>query len=336
MRYVVEIADRGSFSRAAERLRIAQPALSQQILKVERELGFDLFDRHPRGATVTTAGAAFVEDARVAVSAFDDAVGRADSRARGESGQLRIGFIVGGAQWLMTLILRTFQQSYPEVNLSLRETSFMDPSGGLAGGDADVAFIRPPIETPGLWFEPLMERPRFFAVAVRHPLAGRSEVRVAEILDEPLVAINGPDKTWERFWALDEFRDGRPAPIAAQAHTYEAELQLVAAGQASSVTCGGTPTSFVRPSGVVFLPIVDAPPSLIVVAYRAGNPGVVVRNFMEVATQVRDMCRVELNGAGSGPLTDEMLTDSFVHRLYSQDPSLPAGPLQVPAHKFQT
>ncbi len=80
VRYVVEVADRGSFSRAAERLGIAQPALSQQVLNVERELGFDLFKRHPRGASVTPAGAAFVEDARAAVCAF-----RRRDGARGEA-----------------------------------------------------------------------------------------------------------------------------------------------------------------------------------------------------------------------------------------------------------
>ena len=124
---------------------------------------------------------------------------------------LKLGFIGGAAQWLTPFILKRFQESYPQVDLRLRETTFMDPSGGLGSGDADVAFIRPPIETPGLWFEVLIERPRFFAVGVRHALADRAEVSVAEILDEPIIAINGTDRTWERFWALDDFRDGRPA-----------------------------------------------------------------------------------------------------------------------------
>ena len=336
MRYVVEVADRGNFSRAAERLGIAQPALSQQILKVERELGFDLFARHPRGATVTAAGAAFVEDAQAAVAAFDQAVERANSRARGETGQLRLGFIAGAAQWLTPLILRAFQESYPKVDLRLRETSFMDPSGGLGTGEADVAFIRPPVDTPGLWFEPLIERPRFFAVAARHALADRDEVSVAEILDEPIIAINGTDKTWERFWALDDFRDGRPARIAGQAQTYEAELQLVAAGVGASVTCGAAPTSFVRPSGIVFLPIVDVPPSPIVVAYRAGDAVAHVRNFVQIATDVRERCRDLVHAEGSGALNDAMLPDTLMHRLREGELPFPHEPLRVPARRFQS
>jgi DNA-binding transcriptional LysR family regulator len=339
MRYVVEVADRGNFSRAAERLGIAQPALSQQILKVERELGFDLFDRHPRGASVTSAGAAFVRDAQAAVLAFDQAVERADRRARGETGQLKLGFIGGAAQWLTPFILKRFQESYPKVDLRLRETTFMDPSGGLGSGDSDVAFIRPPIETPGLWFEVLIERPRFFAVGVRHALADRAEVSVAEILDEPIIAINGTDRTWERFWALDDFRDGRPARIAGRVETFEAELQLVASGRGASVTCGATPTSFVRPAGIVFLPIVDVPPSPVVVAYRAGEAPALVRNFVQIATDVRDRCRALVHATGRGPLNDEMFTDSLSDRLRGGDlnlPTLPPGPLRVPARRFES
>ena len=316
LRHAVEVADRGNFSRAAERLGIAQPALSQQILKVEREIGFDLFTRHPRGATVTPAGAAFVEDARAAVSAFDDAVERAALRARGGTGQLTVGFITGAALWLTPLILSAFAELYPEVDLRVRETDFSDPSGGLGRGDADVAFIRPPIDTPGLWSEVLIERPRFLAVSARHALADRTEVSVSEILDEPLIAIDGPDRNWERFWLLDEFRDGRPARIARRAQTYEAELQLVASGLGVSVTCGTTaPLGFVRPAGVVFVPIVDVSPSQIVVAHRAGEAGVLVHNFVRVATDVRDRCRAVAGATDGGPLTDAMLTDSLVNRL---------------------
>jgi DNA-binding transcriptional LysR family regulator len=299
MRYVVEVADRGNFSRAAERLGIAQSALSQQILKVERELGFDLFDRHPRGASVTSAGAAFVEDAQAAVSAFDEAVERADRRARGETGQLKLGFIGGAAQWLTPLILKR-------------------------------------VETPGLWFEVLIERPRFFAVGVRHPLADRAEVSVAEILDEPIIAINGTDRTWERFWALDDFRDGRPARIAGRVETFEAELQLVASGRGASITCGAMPTTFVRPAGIVFLPIVDVPPSPVVVAYRVGEAGALVRNFVQIATDVRDRCRALVHATGRGPLNDEMLTDSLADRLRRGDLTLPQGPLRVPARRFES
>src|SRR5918994_1692816 len=119
LRYVVEVADQQNFSRAAERLGIAQPALSQQVLKVERELGYDLFLRHPRGALVTSAGKAFVADARVAVAAFDETMGRAGRRGRGETGQLTVGFTAAAATELMPLVLGAFAERYPDVDLRL-------------------------------------------------------------------------------------------------------------------------------------------------------------------------------------------------------------------------
>ncbi len=291
MRYVVEVADRGNFSRAAEGLGIAQPALSQQILKVERELGVAVFDRHPRGATVTQAGVPFVDDARAAVVAFDEAVDRAARRARGESGRLTIGFTAGAALWLTPPILASFSERYPNVDLRLRETTLDDPSGGLRSGDAEVAFIRPPFTMPGLWHESLIEQPRVIALSVRHALADRTELSVSEILDEPLVGIDGASREWERFWLLDDYRAGRTAPVAARVRTYEAELQLVASGRAASVHCGAPASAFVRPEGLVFVPITDIPPSQVVVAYRAGEAGVLAHNLVGIATAVRDAQR---------------------------------------------
>jgi DNA-binding transcriptional LysR family regulator len=290
LRYVVEVADQQNFSRAAERLGIAQPALSQQVLKVERELGYDLFLRHPRGALVTPAGQAFVDDARAAVSAFDEAMDRAGRRGRGETGQLTVGFTAAAAIELMPLILSAFSERHPEVELRLRESTYADTSGGLASETADVAFVRPPLHTTGLWFEVLTEEPRVVALPESHRLARRESVSVAEILDEPVVGNSEAGEEWERFWLLSDFRDGRPPSIAAQAETYEAELQIVAAGRAISVTCGASSRYYARP-GLAFVEIIDIPPSQAVLAYHAGEPEPLVQNFVRLAAIERDRYR---------------------------------------------
>ena len=295
LRYVVEVADQQNFSRAAERLGIAQPALSQQVLKVERELGYDLFLRHPRGAMVTSAGKAFVDDARVAVAAFDETMGRAGRRGRGETGQLTVGFTAAAAIELMPLVLGAFAERYPDVDLRLRESTYADPSGGLASRSTDVAFVRPPLQTTGLWLEPLTEEPRVIALPESHRLARRETVSVDEILDEPLVGNPGAGDEWERFWLLTDFRNGRPPSIAAQAETYEAELQIVASGRAVSVTCGASAEYYARP-GIAFVPITDIPPSQAVLAYHAGEPEPLVQNFVRLAIEVRDRHRADAGG----------------------------------------
>jgi DNA-binding transcriptional LysR family regulator len=293
LRYVVEVADQQNFSRAADRLGIAQPALSQQILKVERELGCDLFVRHPRGAVTTPAGEAFVADARAAVIAFDAAIDRAGRRARGETGQITVGFTAAAALELMPLVLAAFGERYPDVDVRLHESSFADPTGGLADGDSDVAFVRLPLPAD-LWHETLDEEPRVVAVPTGHRLAERESVSVEELLEEPLISTPGAGEDWERFWLLDEFRDGRPAPIGAQAESYEAELQIVATGRAISVTCAASSRYYSRP-GVVFIPIRDAPPAQVVVAHRAGEAEALVHNFVRLAAEVRDGWRPEVD-----------------------------------------
>ena len=287
LRYVVEVADQQNFSRAAERLGIAQPALSQQVLKVERELGHDLFLRHPRGALVTAAGEAFVADARAAIAAFDAAVERAGRRGRGELGQLTVGFTAAAALDLMPLILAAYSERYPDVDVRLREAAFADASGGLEDGSADVAFVRPPLRAPGLWFEVLSEEPRVLAMSDRHPLAERASLTVAEVLGEPVVGTTGADAETERFWLLGDFRDGEPPAIAARAESYEAELQIVGSGRAVSVTCAASSRYYARP-GLAFVPIADIPPAQVVIAYRAGEPEPLVQHFVRLAAEVRD------------------------------------------------
>ncbi len=295
LRSVVEIAEQGSFSRAAARLGIAQPTLSQRILELERELGIDLFERHPRGASLTEAGRVFSADARATLAAFDATLERAGRFARGEAGTLDVGFTTTAALELTPLILAAHAECCPEVDVRLREFPLTDPSAGLADGSSDVAFVRPPLGAPGLWLETLLEEPRAVAVADAHPLSGRSSVSVRELLDEPMIATPGGDPVWEDFWLLGEYRDGVPAPIGAHADTHEAELQMIAAGRAISITCASTVRYVARP-GVSVVPVRDIAPSQIALGCRAGDANPLVHRFLSVAREVRDG-RQEVAGA---------------------------------------
>ena len=202
-------------------------------------------------------------------------------------GRLTVGFTAAAALDLMPLILAEFSERYPDVDIRLRESTFADPSGGLAGKSSDVAFVRPPLKTPGLWFEVLSEEPRLLAVSEHHPLARRESISVDEVLDKPDVGATGADEEWESFWLLSDFRDGVPPSIVAQAETYEAELQIVALGRAVSVTCAASSRYYARP-GLVFVPIDDIPPAKVVVAYHAGEAEPLVQNFVRLAAEVRD------------------------------------------------
>jgi DNA-binding transcriptional LysR family regulator len=141
----------------------------------------------------------------------------------------------------------------------------------------------------------LSEEPRVVALPEAHRLARRETVSVDEILDEPVVGNAGAGEEWERFWLLADYRAGRPPSIAAQAETYEAELQIVASGRAVSVTCGASAQYYERP-GIAFVPITDIPPAQAVLAYHAGESEPLVQNFVRLAAEVRDRHRSDAGG----------------------------------------
>ena len=121
LRYFVAVAEEGNVSRAADRLRIAQPSLSAQIKYLERHVGTPLFQRHNRGVELTRAGALFLADARKSIKAADAAVAAARTASHDEAGTLRVGFIVGTQVEPTSRILSAFRQRYPAATLDLTE-----------------------------------------------------------------------------------------------------------------------------------------------------------------------------------------------------------------------
>src|SRR2546430_5817876 len=121
LRYFIAVAEELHFGRAALRLFIAQPPLSQQIMQLERELGFPLFTRTKRHVELTPAGRLFLDEAREILSGIEKAVGAARRAAQGQTGRLRIGFVGSAAYHLLPDVLRRFRDDFPDVELSLRE-----------------------------------------------------------------------------------------------------------------------------------------------------------------------------------------------------------------------
>jgi len=141
LRYFVAVADHGGISHAADRLRIAQPAVSRQIQDLERELGFDLLLRQGRRVVLTDAGRSFAERARAILHDTDDAADAARRIARGEAGTLRVG-LLDSASWAghVPLTLNRFKHQHPDIRLDIRPMSSVDQISALLNGDLDAAF----------------------------------------------------------------------------------------------------------------------------------------------------------------------------------------------------
>jgi DNA-binding transcriptional LysR family regulator len=285
LRYFVAVAEELHFSRAAERLYIAQPALSEQISRLERDLGVQLLRRTTRKVELTQAGEEFLVRARRILAEADEAVADASRAARGEVGRLRVSTIATSGVSQVPEILKAFRAEHPSIELDLVATPWEDHSAGLRGGEADVAFVWVPFQSDGLELEPILSEPRLAALAADHPLAGRKRIRIAEIADEPW-AIADTDPVALAFWNCEEYRDEltrREGPTIA---SMDSLLEAVRAGL--SVAAVPNAIAAVQPwPGLVFVPITDIAPAVLAVGRRKDDDSALVAAFMEIARRAR-------------------------------------------------
>ena len=188
LRYFVTVASELHFGRAAEKLHISQPPLSMQIRALENELGVMLLHRTRRHVSLTSAGKAFLHDARQILERTEQAVLTARRAGRGEIGELAVGFISVADYNLLPLVLREFRRQYPMVTLSLKESTTDAQIADLIEGRIDVGFLLPPVTDPGIESVPILREPLIAALPERHPLANRKgAVSLAALANAPFI-----------------------------------------------------------------------------------------------------------------------------------------------------
>ncbi len=283
LRYVVTVAEELNFSRAADRLYMGQPALSARMRDLERQLGVRLFDRTTRSVELTSAGEAFVVQARLALSSVDTAISNAQSAARGVTGTLRLGFFAAALLELTGPLLDTLHELAPRVEVQLRQYTWIDPTAGLAAGEVDTAIVRPPFNARGLRLREVMTEPRVLAVHRRHHLADSpGPISFQRVLHEPITSRVTADEGWRDFWLGASHRSAPPETTLAVRNLDE-EMQAVASGRAVSLTAAGAARFYRRP-GVVFLGLTDVESSVISLAHR--HPSQPLAALVERATDL--------------------------------------------------
>jgi DNA-binding transcriptional LysR family regulator len=287
LRYALAVADELHFARAARRLHIAQPPLSQQIKALEVELGVRLFDRSHRRVALTGAGAAFVAEARRTLASAERAADAARRAARGELGRLAIGYVASVAYELLPAVVRAFRKRAPDVTLALAELSSAEQSRELAAGNLDVGFVRrpPPIDA-GLVGKVVRKEPIVVALPRDHALAPLRVLRVRDLEREPFVLFPvRPRPSWADV-AIDLCRRAGFEPkVAQEAIEMAPALSLVAAGTGVALAPG--PLSAMRLPGVVFRQLTPAPTSELVLVRRAEPPSEVLSRFLDVVATMR-------------------------------------------------
>jgi DNA-binding transcriptional LysR family regulator len=292
LRYFVSLAEELHFRRAAELQHIAQPAFSEQIRRLERELGVRLFDRTSHYVRLTGTGRLFLSEVRRALAQVERAVKVAERAGRGELGHIIVGFIGAAANELTPMILRAFPARYPQVGVELREFDFRAPSGGLVENQVDVAFMRPPVEgQDNLEIETLFEEVRVAILPSDHRLAKEASVPITRLVEEPFVV--GPPSTgvWRDFWLVREHRGGVPPRLGLEVNTIHECLEAIAAGAGISLTPASTKRFYGRP-GVAFVPVSGIKGSSLAIAWRKGPTRPLVAAFVEVARNIASECAV--------------------------------------------
>ena len=288
VRYFVAVAEELHFGRAARRVRVAQPALSKQVMSLERELGARLLDRRGRRVELTGAGRVFLEKARIILEGVGEAERAAARAGRGEAGRLSVGFTGMALYSVVPGIVRAFGERYPGVDLSLREMCTRTMAEALLGKRVDVGFLHPPVGAAAgageLALKTVRSEPLIVALPEGHDLLGLPEVPLARLADERFVVFprdEGPE-LYDRIVGMCRASGFSPA-VVDEAASPQTAVGLVAAGLGVSLVWECM-RNLARP-GVVYRPLAERTPRMrTALAWRRGDPSPVLEAFLALAS----------------------------------------------------
>ncbi len=229
LRYVCAIAETGSFSRAAERCQIAQPSLSQQVLKLEKDLGAKLFDRLGRSVRLTEAGRAFLPHARSILGQMETARSSVTDKCADVRGSVAVGVIPTIAPYLMPRYTTAFAKKYPEAKLRIVEETTPILVEGLRDLSIDLAILALPLRHKELELFPLRTEPLFVVLPESHPRAGAKSLALKELRGESFVMLR--DGHCFRDLSIAACTHARVTPrIAFESGQFSSLFGMVAAG----------------------------------------------------------------------------------------------------------
>jgi DNA-binding transcriptional LysR family regulator len=293
LKYFLAVAEEKSFSRAAERLHISQPPLSQQIMKLESELGVRLFARTTRSFELTVAGKALMSEASELLGKMRMTIDTIRQIDRGEVGRLRVG-IVGSAMWgPIPTLLEEFQTKYPNVTWTLHEMGPTLQYDALRAKQIDVGFWREPkldeddLKSDNLRQELCFRENVCVALNEHHPLAKQDAIELMDIASEPMLTLALDKSAFPRYLIQCCMKAGFQPTIFQEATEPQTLLAMVGAGL--GVALLPETTSRIGWPGVVFVPIRTNPPSAnLYITYTTLDDAPVVRAFLNILNPPKD------------------------------------------------
>lgn len=283
LHYFIAVAEELHFSRAAERLHISQPPLSQQIRALEDELGVKLFERTKRHVQLTEAGKVFLERSYLVLAQLEQAIEVTQRIGRGEVGRLAIGFVDSAMYTVLPEILRIFRERFPAVELRLHELTTQEQIHALHQNQIDLGVVRSAIIEPGLSTECVLQESLVLALPQTHPLAAQVKVSLSVLADESFIlfpAKLGP-VFYEQIIQICQQAGFRPK-VVQEAVQMQTIVGLVAAGMGIAFVPASM-QNFHR-SGVIYRPLQEqTPQSGLYLAWRQHDSSPVIRAFLSLA-----------------------------------------------------
>lgn len=279
LRYFLAVAEELHFGRAAERLHIAQPALSRQIASLENAIGAQLFDRSRSAIHLTPAGEALLPRARDIQTRVADAVRVARRAADGLVGVIQVGFVGSATFSILPGIFNAYRKQYPEVELVLHAMNTAELRTALRERSIDVAFARPGIQDPDIVSEVVQREPLVVALPEDDVLAERHQIALADLSTRPFILYPRQPRPSFADHILSLCRDeGFTPDIAQETLEIQTALSLVSVG--AGVSLVPESTSDAQLHGVAYRPLLgQAPETQLSLAYLRDNRSAVLGGF---------------------------------------------------------
>jgi DNA-binding transcriptional LysR family regulator len=287
LRYFVAVAEALSFTKAAQKLRLAQPSLTRQVRNLEDEIGVRLLDRSNNRVELTEEGRRFLFDAKKLLTMSDEMVSAVQRMHRGESSQLNIGYVANIHYGLLPATLGAFRKLCPRVALNLFDLTSAEQFEALEARKIDLGFVglRPALSGHDLLSESVASDTMVVAVAAGHPLAKKPAVKLADLGSQFFIGMSAKTHPGAREWLLETFEEaGFPARILQEADTEPTAIMFVADGLGVALLpeqITGLPHE-----GVIFRPF--SPPLLrdSTIAWRVDNPSKPLQDYIKIVKEL--------------------------------------------------
>ena len=283
LRYFVAVAEALSFTKAAQKMRLAQPSLTRQVRNLEDEIGVRLLDRANNRVGLTDEGRLFLFDAKKLLAMCAESVAAVQRMNRGESSQLNIGYIANIHYGLLPATLGAFRKLRPRVALNLFDMTGAEQFQALDGRKIDLGFVglRPALAGRDLLSEGVAHDTMLVALPVRHPLAKKPKVRLADLAPQFFIGMSAKTHPGAREWLLETCQSaGFAAKILQEADVEPTAIKFVADGL--GVAFMPDQITGLPHEGVVFRPLSPPLRRESTIAWRADNPSQPLKDYIQI------------------------------------------------------